>query len=161
MIMPPTATGDEHAKLKTFTCYHVGCLLKSNKINNKKSLTPKSMPSYIHQGCWSWGKNVVRTAGSRTQVAVQSRGPGNTHREVTYLSWVALPYAYACGCVLANADKRLILFNTYRPLLTINNTGTIIKGHQRPLTPKSIPTMPTQSHGPQHPTACSNCLRKT
>ena len=45
---------------------------------------------------------------------MQSRGPGNTHREVTYLSWAALPYAYACGCVLANAeDKRLTLVNTY------------------------------------------------
>ena len=26
---------------------------------------------------------------SKTRVAVQSRGPGNTHREVTYLSWAA------------------------------------------------------------------------
>ena len=41
---------------------------------------------------------------------MQSRGPGNTHREVTYLSWAALPYAFACGCVLANADKRLTIF---------------------------------------------------
>ena len=37
----------------------------------------------------------------------------NTHREVTYLSWAAQPYAYACGCVLANVDKRLTIFNTY------------------------------------------------
>ena len=37
------------------------------------------------------------------------------YREVTYLSsdlsWAALPYAYACGCVLAYADKRLTIFN--------------------------------------------------
>ena len=44
---------------------------------------------------------------------MQSRGPGNTHREVTYLRWAALPYVYACGCVLANADKRHTIFNTY------------------------------------------------
>ena len=91
-------------------------------------LTPKSMPIYVvyisqlltsldggccHQGSWCWGGDIARTAGSRTRVAVQSRGPGNTHREVTYLSWAAPPYAYACGCVLANADKRLTIFNTY------------------------------------------------
>ena len=35
------------------------------------------------------------------------------HREVTYLSWATPPYAYACGCVLAYADKRLTIFNTY------------------------------------------------
>ena len=51
------------------------------------------------------------TAGNR--VAVQSRGPGNTHRKVTYLNWAAPPYAYACGCELAYADKRLTIFNTY------------------------------------------------
>ena len=68
---------------------------------------------YIHQGCWSWGGDVTGTAVSRTRVAVQSRGPGNTHREVTYLSWAAPPYAYACGCVLAYAGKRLTIFNTY------------------------------------------------
>ena len=56
---------------------------------------------YINQGCWSWGEDVAGTALSRTRVALQSRGPGNTHREVTYLSWAAPPYAYACGCVLA------------------------------------------------------------
>ena len=66
---------------------------------------------YIHQGCWGWGGNVAGTAVSRTRVAVQSRGPGNTHREVTYLSWAAPPYAYACGCVLAYADKWLTIFN--------------------------------------------------
>ena len=33
--------------------------------------------------------------------------------KVTYLSWAALPYEYACGCVLANADKRLTIVNTY------------------------------------------------
>ena len=49
----------------------------------------------------------------KTGGAVQSRGPGNTHREGTYLSWAAPPYAYACGCVLAYADKRLPIFNTY------------------------------------------------
>ena len=36
---------------------------------------------YIHQGCWSWDGNVAGTAVSRTWVVVQSRGPGNTHRE--------------------------------------------------------------------------------
>ena len=71
---------------------------------------------YINQGCWSWGGDVAGTAVSRTWVAVQSRGPGNTHREVTYLSWAAPLYAYACGCVLAYADKRLTLFNTYTHL---------------------------------------------
>ena len=49
----------------------------------------------------------------RTRFAVQSRGPGNTHREVTYLIWATPPYAYACGCVLAYADKRLTIFNTH------------------------------------------------
>ena len=49
----------------------------------------------IHQGCWGWVGNVAGTAVSRTRVAVQSRGPGNTHREVTYLSWAAPPNAYA------------------------------------------------------------------
>ena len=44
---------------------------------------------------------------------MQSRGPGNTHREVAYLSWAAPPYAYACGCVLTYVDKRLTMFNTY------------------------------------------------
>ena len=44
---------------------------------------------------------------------MQSRGPGNTHREGTYLSWTALPYVYVRGCVLANADKRLTIVNTY------------------------------------------------
>ena len=39
--------------------------------------------------------------------------PGNTYRKVTYLNWAAPPYAYACGCVLAYADKRLTIFNTY------------------------------------------------
>ena len=62
---------------------------------------------------WPPHENVARTAGSRTRVAVLSRGPGNTHCEVTYLSLAALPYAYACGCVLANADKRLTIINTY------------------------------------------------
>ena len=64
--------------------------------------------------------DVAGTAGSRTWVAVQSRGPGKTYRDVTYLSsdlsWAAPPYAYACGCVLAYADRRLIImnyFNTY------------------------------------------------
>ena len=37
--------------------------------------------------------------------------------KVTYrssdLRWAAPPYAYACGCVLAYADKRLTIFNTY------------------------------------------------
>ena len=48
---------------------------------------------------------------------MQSREPGKTYSEVTYLSsdlsWAAPPYAYACGCVLAYADKRLTIFNTY------------------------------------------------
>ena len=44
---------------------------------------------------------------------MQIRGPGNTHREVTYLSWATPPYAYACGSVIAYADKRLTLSNTY------------------------------------------------
>ena len=48
---------------------------------------------------------------------MQSREPGETYREVTYLSsdlsWAAPPYAYACGCVLAYADKQLTIFNTY------------------------------------------------
>ena len=60
---------------------------------------------YIHQGCWGCGGNVAGTAVSRIRFAVQSQGPGSTHREVTYLSWAAPPYAYACGCVLAYADK--------------------------------------------------------
>ena len=65
----------------------------------------------------SWGWVGAGTAGSRTWVAVQSREPGKTYCEVTYrssdLSWAAPPYAYACGCVLAYADKRLTIFNTY------------------------------------------------
>ena len=46
---------------------------------------------YIDQGCWSWGGDGAETSVSRTRVAVQSRGPGNTHGEVTYLSWAAPP----------------------------------------------------------------------
>ena len=65
-----------------------------------------------HQGSWGRVGDVAGTAMSKTRVAVQSRGPGNTHREPTS-SWAAPPYAYACGCVLANADKRLTIFNTY------------------------------------------------
>ena len=30
-------------------------------------------------------------------------------RKVTCLNWPAPPYAYACGCVLAYADKRLTI----------------------------------------------------
>ena len=63
---------------------------------------------YIHQGCLGWGGNVAGTAVSRTRVAVQSQGPGNTHREVTYLSWAAPPYACVCGCVLAMQTNGLL-----------------------------------------------------
>ena len=38
-----------------------------------------------HQGSWGQVGDVAGTAMSKTQVAVQSRGPGNTHREGTYL----------------------------------------------------------------------------
>ena len=48
---------------------------------------------------------------------MQSRGQGKTYREETYLStdlsWAAPPYTYACGCVLAYADKRLTKLNIY------------------------------------------------
>ena len=67
--------------------------------------------AYIHQGYLGWGGNVAGTAVNRTRVAVQIRGPGNTHREVTHLSWAAPPYAYACGCVLAYAYLLLFLFS--------------------------------------------------
>ena len=45
---------------------------------------------------------------SKTQVTAQNRGPGHTHRE-GYLTQLGSPAnAYACGCVLANADNRLL-----------------------------------------------------
>ena len=49
----------------------------------------------------------------KTRVAVQSRGPRNTHREGTYLQLGSPAICEACGCVLAYADKRLTTFNTY------------------------------------------------
>ena len=59
---------------------------------------------------------------------MQSRGPGNTHREVTYLSWATPPYVYACGCVLGYADKEvkkktllLFLFLFLEITITISN----------------------------------------
>ena len=63
----------------------------------------------IHQGSWGWVGDVAGTAGSRTWVAGQSRGPGNAYRKVTYLNWAAPLYAYACGCVLAYANKRFTI----------------------------------------------------
>ena len=48
-----------------------------------------------HQGSWGWVEYVAGTAISKTRVAVQSRGPGNTHREGTYLQLGSPPYAYA------------------------------------------------------------------
>ena len=47
-----------------------------------------------------------------TRVAVQSRGPRNTHREVTYLQQQPR-HMHACGCVLAYANKRLTILITY------------------------------------------------
>ena len=45
----------------------------------------------------------------------KAEGEGQeTRREVVaYLSWAAPPYVYACGCVLAYAEKWLTIFNTY------------------------------------------------
>ena len=37
----------------------------------------------------------------------KTEGQEIPYRKVTYLNWAAPPYAYACGCVLAFADKRL------------------------------------------------------
>ena len=41
-----------------------------------------------------------------TRVAIKSRGPRNTHREVPPAGQPR--HMHACGCVLAFADKRLI-----------------------------------------------------
>ena len=58
-----------------------------------------------HQGSWGRVGDVPGTAMSKTQVTAQNRGPGHTHRE-GYLTQLGSPAnAYACGCVLANADK--------------------------------------------------------
>ena len=83
-------------------------------------------PFIIYQGCWGWGGNIAGAAVSRTRVAVQSRGPGNTHREreVTYLSWAAPPYAYVCGCVLDNNNTIIIIEGL--PLLSPNGILLLI-----------------------------------
>ena len=59
---------------------------------------------YCHQGCWGWGGDVAGTAGSRTRVQSKAEGQETlTGRLPTSV--------YACGCVLANADKRLTVFS--------------------------------------------------
>ena len=69
----------------------------------------------------SWG--VLGTAFSHSEggkvpwVAVESRGPGNTLREI-YLPLARQPYMCVCavwhvqqtGCLLASADKRLYTY---------------------------------------------------
>ena len=52
-----------------------------------------------------------------TRVAVQSRGPGGTHHEVTYLQ-LGSPAICMCVWVLAYADKRLTILHTYSPTPT-------------------------------------------
>ena len=43
-----------------------------------------------------------------------------TGREPTSTwAWAAPPYAYACDCVLAYADKRLTIFNSYTHIIII------------------------------------------
>ena len=63
----------------------------------------------------------------KTQVAVQSRGPGNTHREGTYLQLGSPAYAYACGCVLAYADKRLTIFKYSKAVCRCSECGDVVR----------------------------------
>ena len=77
---------------------------------------------YIHQGCWSWGGDVAGTAVSRT---LQIRGPGNTHREVTYYSWAA-PQDALYNSILS-VEVAALGFEAVRLALTLT--------HHDPLSP--------------------------
>ena len=64
-----------------------------------------------HQGSWGRVGDVAGTAKCKTQVQCKAEGRETlTGREPTS-SWAAPPYAYACGCVLANAQTAYYIYH--------------------------------------------------
>ena len=70
-----------------------------------------------HQGSWGRVGDVAGTAMRKTQVAVQSQGPGNTHREGTYLqlgSPAICVYVWLCACKCRQTAYYLIPTPSHR-----------------------------------------------
>ena len=73
--------------------------------------------SQARVGCAEHSVCFLHREGSMvTRVAVQSRGPRNTHREVTYL--LGSPAICMRVAVFAYADKRLNLVDNFNTLYT-------------------------------------------
>ena len=92
----------------------INCISSSSSSSHSPHSVPHGIiPGWLtsadegctHQGSWGWVGDVAGTAMSKTRVAVQSQGPGNTHREGTYLqlgSPAICVCVWLCACICYN-----------------------------------------------------------
>ena len=89
------------------------------------------------QGCRSWGGDVAGTAVSRTRVAMQSRGPGNTHHNNNNNNnTVLLLLLLLIIVIIINNNQNIVSLTSFNNNNKKKNNNN---NNKRPLTPESMP----------------------